>query len=57
MANKNSKYAQKRGFSSMDDMNRSGGNQIFKGSYCNTAWDNPNSNKNARKVYKRQNND
>ena len=51
MANKNTKHARSKGFCSMDDMN-SNGNKIFKGSTCDTAWDNPNSKRTSRKQYK-----
>lgn len=52
MANKNTKKAKKAGFCSMKDMN-SNGNKIFKGSCCDTSWDNPKSNRRGRKIYKR----
>jgi hypothetical protein len=55
MANKNSKYARSKGFCSMDDMN-SNGNKIFSGSICDTAWDNKNSKRKSRKIYKKQEN-
>jgi hypothetical protein len=55
MANKNTKYARSKGFCSMDDMN-SNGNKIFKGTSCDTAWDNKNSKKRSRKIYKKQEN-
>lgn len=54
MANKNTIQARKAGYCSMDDMNRDG-NKIFKGSCCDTAWDNKNSKKKIRKVYKKAN--
>lgn len=50
--NKNTKASQKNGFSSMHDMNTNG-HKVFKGTICNTAWDNPNSKKNNRKAYKK----
>lgn len=53
MANKNTKSARANGFSSSKDMN-GGGNKIFKGSSCDTAWDNPNSKKTTRKVFKKK---
>jgi hypothetical protein len=53
MANKNTKYARSKGFCSMDDMNNNG-NKIFKGTSCDTAWDNKNSKKSAPKQYKRK---
>ena len=52
MANSNTKQARKLGFCSMDDMVRNG-NKIFKGSCCDTSWDNPKSNKRSRKTYKK----
>jgi len=55
MANKNTKHARSKGFCSMDDMN-SNGNKIFKGTSCDTAWDNENSKKRSRKIYKKQEN-
>ena len=51
MPNKNTKLAQKHGFSSMYDM-QNNGHKTFKGGCCATYWDNPNSKKNSRKVYK-----
>lgn len=53
MANKNTKHARANGFCSMDDMNR-GGNKIFAGTSCDTAWDNKNSKRKSRKIYKKQ---
>lgn len=51
--NKNTARARKEGFCSMDDMNRNG-NKTFKGSCCDTSWDNKNSKKTSRKTYKKQ---
>jgi len=53
MANKNTKQARSLGFCSSYDM-KNNGNKIFKGSCCDTSWDNPNSNKKGRKVYKKK---
>ena len=53
MANKNTKRAKANGYCSLKDM-QNDGNKIFKGSACDTAWDNKNSNKRARKIYKKQ---
>lgn len=53
MANKKTMRARKNGFCSQHDENR-GGNKIFKGQKCDTRWDNPNSKKRSRKVYKKQ---
>ena len=53
MSNKNTKRARKAGFCSQKDQERNG-NQIFKGSCCDTSWDNKNSNKRSRKIYRKQ---
>ncbi len=53
MANKNTRQARAAGFSSKKDENNNG-NKIFKGSTCDTAWDNPNSKKTSRKQYQRK---
>jgi hypothetical protein len=51
MANKNTKMARKAGFASLKDM-QSSGTKVFKGSICDTAWDNSNCKRNYRKTYK-----
>jgi hypothetical protein len=53
MANKNTKQARAKGYPSKLDMDNNG-DKVFSGSCCDTAWNNKNSNKRARKVYKRQ---
>jgi hypothetical protein len=53
MANRKTKLARKMGFCSQKDM-LSNGEKIFAGSCCYTSWDNKNSKKNGRKVYKKQ---
>ena len=50
--NKNTRQSRKHGFCSMDDM-QSNGNKVFSGKECNTAWNNPNSNRRSAHVYKR----
>ena len=52
MANRKTTQARKAGFCSMKDM-LSNGNKIFQGSCCDTSWDNKNSKKTSRKVYKK----
>ena len=52
--NKKTKQARKAGYCSMDDMLK-GGNKIFSGKECNTAWNNPNSRRTAAHVYRRAN--
>jgi len=50
--NSNTKYAKKHGFCSLTDM-LNNNHKIFKGTRCNTAWDNPNSKRNKAKNYKK----
>lgn len=63
--NKNTKAARKKGFSNMPETTVGTGTgrliierhaePVFKGKACDTAWNNPNSKKSSRKVYKKQN--
>lgn len=54
MANRKTRSAHKQGFCSQADMLRANGNQIFKGSCCDTAWDAKASKHTSRKVYKKK---
>lgn len=61
MANKNTKYYRAKGLSNMPETTSGTGTSrriverhaepIFKGSYCNTAWNNKNSGKRGPKRY------
>lgn len=51
--NKKTKAARKAGFASQDDMIRNG-TKVFRGTCCDTAWDNPNSKKKSKKIYRKQ---
>ena len=53
MANRNTKQAHRAGFASKKDQNNNG-TKLFKGSCCDTSWDNPNSKKTRRKLYQRK---
>jgi len=53
MANRNTKQAHRAGFASKKDQNNNG-TKLFKGSCCDTSWDNPNSKKTRRKQYQRK---
>lgn len=51
--NKNTKIARKHGYASMKDM-QTNGTKTFKGSCCDTSWDNNNSKKKSRKNYSKR---
>lgn len=53
MANKNTELARKHGYCSLKDM-QNNGNKIYKGDICDTSWDNKNSRKRTRKIYRKQ---
>jgi hypothetical protein len=53
MSNKNTRASRARGWCSQKD-EQNNGNKIFKGEYCDTAWNAKASNKRARKVYGRK---
>jgi hypothetical protein len=48
--NRKTAHARKKGFCSTKDMEQNG-NKIFKGSECDTSWDNPKSNRNSPHRY------
>ena len=56
MANKNTKYARANGFASLKDQ-QSNGTKVFSGGRCDTRWDNKNSKKRSRKIYKNNSQD
>jgi len=54
--NRNTKRSRKAGYCSMKDMNTDG-NKIEKGKECNTAWNNPFSNRRSPHRYGKKQSD